>query len=863
MLKFIKRNVYVIAPFLVSFVIMTIAFANQGLFPFGNNQIMIIDSWHQYYPFLQELQHKLTQGGSLFYSWNSGLGSNFFINMAYYAMSPIYILSILFPKEYLREFMMLATILKISFGGMFFAIYLKKVFQKQDVSIAVFGLMYAFCGFVMGYYWDIMWLDGVALLPLIILGIHKVLDEEGSIFYIVTLAIAMISNFYIGYILCEFILIYFFILYFTKYPWRSFGHFIKKIMEIGISSAIGLGISAVVLIPVYKGLQLTYVDSIAGPKILTTYLPFLDLFNNLLPNVPVTVKSGLPNMYCGLFAVLLLIFYFLTTSISVKTKVLNFLLLIFFIFSFNINGLNYIWHGFSFPNEVPYRFSFIFSFLVLTLAYQAFLRLEEISVRTVWKILGIFGVYLIVYQKSYNEDYVNQVFYISLLFLTLYGGTLLLLKYKTIPKGVFTGLICCIILGEVMLSALNGTNTAGNTGRSDYPIQNAAVQKALTTLNETDDSFYRLEMIKWYSTNDPILYGYRGVSEFSSTINSKITTYAQKIGLAASPESNRYLYASSTPIVNALLSIKYLIGTKDTGKVPNASYEAMDQEGDVTVYRNKYYLPIGFMVKDSIKDWDIKSSNPFDVQEGFLSHATTMNEKVFTLVKETNKSYVNMTIGSEYGNRSNYKNGNSSQVGSAKITFTAEKTAQMYLYMSANNTDQIEVLLDKKSNKYDSRRGQIVDLGIVTEGTSFDVSFEVKAADGGYYVLKVVTFDEELFASAYRELSDEIFTVSDFSDTRIEGTIEAKQDGSLFMSIPYEKGWQAKVDGKITKIIPIENAMISLPITEGYHKVELHYTVNGFKIGLIISSSSIVLLLIYYFYLRKKTKHTQGDYQID
>ena len=264
MKSFIKKHKYIVATFIIAFLFMMIAFAVIGLYPFGKRQIMVIDSWHQYYPFLQELHSKLQSGSSIFYSWDMGMGSNFLLVMAYYAFSPLYALSILFPKEYLREFMMLATALKIAFAGAFFAIYLKHIFKREDYTITGFGLLYAFCGYAMGYYWDIMWLDAVALFPLIILGLNRIIEGKGFKLYVVTLAIAMISNFYIGYFICEFILIYFFIAYFTKIHKFKFNHFLKRSLEIALYSFIAIGLAAIVLIPTYDGLLLS--QAVNGSK---------------------------------------------------------------------------------------------------------------------------------------------------------------------------------------------------------------------------------------------------------------------------------------------------------------------------------------------------------------------------------------------------------------------------------------------------------------------------------------------------------------------------------------------------------------------------------------------------------------------
>ena len=526
-MQFIKRHIYIVSTFAIAFVVMLIGFAVTGKYPVGENQIMVIDSWHQYYPFLQELHYKLQHGESIFYSWDMGMGSNFFLIMAYYAFSPIYLLSVIFPKEYLREFMLLATAIKIAFAGAFFSIYLKNIFKKEDYTITGFGLLYAFCGFAMGYYWNIMWLDAMALLPLIILGLNRLIDGEGVVLYIVTLALAIISNFYIGFFICEFILFYFFILYFTKTEGFSFEKLVKKTFEVAFYSILAVGVAAIVLLPTFRGLQLSYAVNSTFPATFKTYFSMLEILNNMLIGSEPTVKAGLPNVYSSFIAIYLLGFFYVSTNVSIKEKVFSFLLITFFMLSFNINYLNYIWHGFHFPNEVPYRFSFIFSFLIIGWAYQGLQNKDTIPRRNIWFIgIALMG-YLIVNETLELKD---VVFYTSMGALALYSLLFLSYRYERIKPRIFAIGLSIMLIGEVLFSGIMGTATTGGSGRASYPYLGDEVKSAVQSLYATDDSAYRMDMVKWYSTNDPALYGYRGVSLFSSTANADVTRYTKSLG---------------------------------------------------------------------------------------------------------------------------------------------------------------------------------------------------------------------------------------------------------------------------------------------------------------------------------------------
>ncbi|MCL2159641.1 MAG: YfhO family protein, partial [Oscillospiraceae bacterium] len=251
-----------ILAFCIPFCLMLIAYYTIKIFPFGDRQIMVVDSWHQYYPFLQELQHKLTNGGSLLYSWNTGAGTNFLALMAYYASTPIYLFSVFCPEKYLREFMMFATVAKIACSGLFFSIYLRGLFGRDSkeksaiskysplnngLAIIGFSVLYAVSAYAVGYYWCIMWLDCMALLPLVVLGLERLIDSGKYKLYIIALGVTVICNYYIAIFVCEFIAVYYVVLYFSRTKRPSVWGFVTKTAEAVGASVVGVGLSMFLL----------------------------------------------------------------------------------------------------------------------------------------------------------------------------------------------------------------------------------------------------------------------------------------------------------------------------------------------------------------------------------------------------------------------------------------------------------------------------------------------------------------------------------------------------------------------------------------------------------------------------------------
>ena len=131
---FLSRNVFILLAFTIPFLLMTIGFAIMEVSPFGNNQILVTDLWHQYFPFLVDFQDKLKHGESLFWSWTQGGGVNYFSLMSYYLAGPMNFLCVFIPSQWLREFLMFSVCAKVAFAGCFTAVFLRSVFKKKASS---------------------------------------------------------------------------------------------------------------------------------------------------------------------------------------------------------------------------------------------------------------------------------------------------------------------------------------------------------------------------------------------------------------------------------------------------------------------------------------------------------------------------------------------------------------------------------------------------------------------------------------------------------------------------------------------------------------------------------------------------------
>lgn len=859
--EILQRNKLILAAFCLPVLLMLLAFLVMGIYPAGENQIAVIDMYHQYVPFLGELQSKLQSGGNLFYTWNGAGGSNFWNLLAYYGASPLNLILVLFPKKFLMEGVTLILLLKIGLAGSTMAVYLRAIVWEKDkrsadISLVGFATLYALCSYVMAYYWCIMWMDAVALLPLCILGLHKILDGRSGVFYTVCLALVVFINYYMAIMVCIFILFYYPVLYFIKVQGESAGHFFKTTGRAVGYSLLGVLMSAVMLLPTWMSMQSTYYISADMPEKTELYNDLLDILNQMLPNAELTYREGLPNLYCGMFVVILLVFYWISRTIPLREKLLNGAFLVFLIFSLNINKLDFIWHGFHFPNQLPYRYTFMICFLLIAMAYQVFQRVDEIRVNHLWILLAAGGGYYLLAQKILTEHIkdLDLFVYSGLAWLALYVAILLLYKKGRLPKNLLLILTVILLTCEMASNTCTSIDQVGTTQRSNYYANEADIAKLVKKTEGTDGRFGRTEMNDNYILNCPAMYHYKGISQFSSSLNANATALMEHIGVEGAPDKNRFNYNQTDPVTNAMLNIRYLIGKNLP--IDDSDFKQIAKSGNSRLYESIYPLSIGYMTADTIRTWNYEQENPFMVLDDYV-RAVTQNKytSVFTEIEPVDVSAANIELSSTGDGMWDSTLKNETKKSKTILTYQVQQTGKQYLFIEADDADAITVSQEKKDDKIEIRNdcGSIVNLGEMDSGTEFTVTIEYKEGKGGSVVSHVCTMDETVWQDAYKMLSASMLDVTDYGDTYLKGTIDVQEDGVFVTSVPYEAGWKLKVDGHTREINElIGGAWISTSLSAGEHQIELSFRPPGLIAGLLITLASIGLLIAAEWWRRRR-----------
>ena len=807
---------YIIA-FVIPLIIMTALYIAREIYPFGNNCYLRSDMYHQYAPFFSELWNKLRHGESLTYSWDIGMGTNFTALYAYYLASPSNWFIVLFPQKYMIEIMNVIIILKLCLSSLTFTYYISKHFNTRKCTIALFGMFYALSGFVAAYSWNIMWLDCLVLLPLIILGLERLVNENRCFLYCITLGLCIYTNYYIAIMVCISVVLYFIVLMAAYKGTRRPVIYVKKFLNFAIYSLLAGGLAACLLLPEFYAFTLSASNNIEFPKKLSLYFSILNMVTRHLINVPVHLGlDHYPNIYCSVAVLLLFPLYVMDKKVDLREKIGKSALVLIFLTAFNLNIPNFIWHGFHFPNSLPCRQSFIYVFFLLTMCYEALSHLKSMTTKQLGGALWIaIGILLFIEQVfTVDETYDFTIVYISGAFILVYALIMLIhLKHEfKVPVIIFIAFSLCIIECTINMDSTG----IGTTSRSSYLLDYDAVKTVTQTVADDDSSFYRMDTkFGSRSTTAGAWHNYHSISTFSSTSNGAMEKFFGELGFEHS--FNAYKYNGATLVTESLFSVKYAISNRILTESPLRSYYT-GSDGEF-IYKNNYTLPIGFMTYNDPYGWEADSANDAGIenQNSLIKNLTGISN-VFTL------TYENAT----------------------DTSFEVKPVKAGHLYMIVRNTSCDTVTATINSSEYtykDLKKGRtIIDLGYATPDDIIVISGDTSMNASVY------TLESSRFIEAFNILNNNSLNVSEFTNNKITGTVNASKDATLICSIPYDKGWSVYIDGKKTETNNIYGALISVNVPAGEHTVTLKYIPVNFILGCIITSLCIIILIgIYTF----------------
>lgn len=801
----------------ITLIILLFLSVSLGFIGMFSKNFVIGDFYEQYIGLLNNLKNN----GIELFSFNKGLGGPMIGTIAYYLISPFNLIIYLFNSSNLHIACMLIVYLKIIFSSFTMCFYLKYNFKNKK-HLYIFSVCYVFMNFICTYFFNIMWLDILYLLPLTMYGIDKLIKEKKSIYYIIFLSLSILSNYLMGYILCIFSVIYFIYKMIINNKIKDF----KIIKKFIISSILGglltsfITIPTILEIPNYS--RMGYEPNYEFNNNILMFIA--DLFIGSHDYINIICKDKI-SIFCSIFCFILTIFYFINKKIDKKNKIASLVIILIFILSMVSYNIYLIWHAFSPPHGLAGRFTFLISFFMILLSVESFSKIKYLSKRDYYivaPILPILGVIVMFGNFTYLETY---KIYLSVIFYILY----LLFLYQSKNNKKLITLILLLVVAEVSINFYLSVDdfifNYNKQTKTDYIVEKKEIDKI-----KKDKNFYRIEKDYAISFNDPLLYDYKSVGLFLSTSSDNQTKFLNNNGYIT---NNVLSYSGrSLPVSSSVLGVKYLLAKNE-----NQYYEKIDTfkrsgvEGllydltkiDISIYKNNNSLNLGVATTKDVSKCILKENDVFTYQNNMVSCLYGEDLNLYNKLKIKQKGET-------------YK----VDVKDSDIVYFYPKleteNSIVTGYIENNLIGEFSDLV-RPIQLFDNKENKLKNLN-------------VKLVSNDDTKLYAYSFDKVKYNKIFSELKENELILEKEKSGYIKASIDVDKDKKyVYTTIPYDKGWTVYVDGKKTSYDKVFDTFIGLNIKDGKHIIEFKYFPRGLYLGIFIT---IISLCTTYVYMKKE-----------
>ena len=824
--------------FIIPIIIMIGVYLSQGIYLNSDTSPLLGDGFHQYVIFDVALRNILHGNGSLFYTFTSGLGLNFYALSSYYLGSFLSPLVYFFDLTNMPDAVYLTTLLKFGLIGLSTYFSLNKLFQSipKPLKLAL-STSYALMSFSVSQLEIKTWLDVFILIPLIITGLYLLITEKKFLLYFTSLSILFIQNYYFGYMTALFLIFW----YLCQISW-DFKTRKSSFLDFIITSVLAGMASLILTLPTLFDLQTHGEKLTEVTKFQTESSWYLDLFaKQFIGSFDTTKYGAIPMIFVGLLPFILTILFFTLKSIKFHMKLIYAIFFAFLIASFYIEALDLFWQGMHTPNMFLHRYAWIFSTLLIYTAAEVLNRLREIKI---WNFLVslfliVTGFLATIYLKSHYSFLTDLNILLTLEFLVVYSLLLLAVIKKFISVNLFAILISLFILVEMSLNASSQMDGIakewGFASRSAYNRDIPAMESFSTYIR---NQFTRTEKLETQTGNDSMKFNYNGISQFSSVRNRSASSTLDKLGFKSSGTNLNLRYANNSILADSLFGIQYNISESPIDKY---GFKDIYQKDNLTLYENQFSLPIAFASQSVYNDVKF-NEHTLDNQASFLNQLANVNFDYFSPIPydktENTDDLISVT---------------SSSNEDAAIQYQIEvpENSQVYLsftnlHFSNDKQKKVDILVNGEKKTFTTDNVfSFFNLGYTKEKKTFNihVSFpgnsQVSFESPTFYRLDTQTLTE-----AIQKIKEQPVTVST-SKNKVFTTYDVKQDTSIFFTIPYDKGWSAYQDGKKIEIKQAQTGFMKVDVPKGKGTITLSFIPNGFITGAICSFTSLLLFGIY------------------
>lgn len=857
--------------FFLPVAIMYLVYACFGVHPFGDMSVLVLDLNGQYVSYYEMMRDAIWGDGSLIYSWSRNLSGETMGMFGYYLASPFMWIVVLLPRAMICGAIEIMELAKIGCCGLAMAYYLRRSKGASVSSQVIFSVSYALMTYIVVELMNPMWIDGMIWLPIILIGIERLVDEGKMLPFILPLTVMFISHFYIGYMIGFFCALYF-IYYIFSRPGRVIApHWFSRGLKFAASAGISVLSSAIILIPVYNSLSLGKLEFSTPDFTPKTQFNVIEFMSKLFSNSYDSVRpEGLPMIACGTIMLILIPLFFLNTKIKPKEKISIALLMLAVFGSMYVSTVDIAWHGFQVPNWLPYRYSFTFSFLMIICGFRAFENLDGVSYKEIC--LTAFGwIVLLIYinQQEYEHMYLLETIWFAVLALCVFAGLIYFCKKYPRPVTVIvTAVFVCV---EIFLNSIWTVYSIDYdvvySTYSSYAPYFKDGREIVSQLEERDDGLYRVEKTFHRTVNDPIGMGYAGISHSSSTMNTPVLKMLKSLGYGMQGHYTKY--TGQTLLTDALFGIKYLmykeskpaedsvqtdddlnrIAYENEIKRPYKAYNRImtpDTTGvdDIEVYENPYALSVGYMADYDILETKLESKDPISNQQALLCGITGNGAtRVFSQIYPRFTDTTNCTTATT-GDHIMYTTAVEGKDSYVEFSLDIDTDEPIYAFFPTIYQRQCNMWL--KADSWDIENYAFVDyfftgeyysilnLGSFEPGEKVKLRMTLANGEAIFSDVLFYSLNLEKFENVITEIAKGNWNITEHTDTYLKGNVTAEKDGILFTTVPYEPGWTIKVDGEEVEPVVLLDSLIGVELTAGDHEVTMKFFPDYLVLAIIV-----------------------------
>ncbi len=833
--------------------IMLLLFAINGYAPFGASSLACNDARIQYIDFFLYLKDVFGGQNSIVYTFSKMLGGSAVSLYSYYLASPLNLLLVFFPKTRILDFFDLLVLLKSSLAAAAFAIFLSCRFPKKNCAagdrrfyIVLLSAGYGLSQYTVAQCCNIMWLDGVYMLPLILLGVYKAVNERSCLLLAVSAALSVLFNWYTAGMNCLFSGFWFLLEWLLARSADSADQ-----SELCFSGALSRYLTGMVLgLLCSAALFLPTVVSLTGSE--KSRLGWDLLCNISMRASPLTVFSGFlygsqsqsdrVSLFCGTIPLLGLFGCFSGRTANRKQKALTAAAMIFVILMFYWSPLYTLFNLLEDPNSYPGRFSYVQIFSLIFFAGRHFLCKEDRDSANYLVFGGLWAALLLFFSLTADGNLsvksclaaVGACCFSILLFLLQKAEAAGNRCSKRSLKAAVLVLTAAELLwnANLVLQVCSVYPPAG-TETPQYIEEQTAM---INDIQQRDSGTYRITQTlnRWTDDNrwtanysEPLGYHFFSLTEYSSMVSSAQSSFLEKAGYRTESDAMNIVNTCILG-VDSLCGVKYVLSDLPiTGLTEDRSIPGY---GEKKVYQNPYAFPLAFVYSPDQDTAEAASGDPFEYQNQLFRELFGENAELYTPL--------------EYQKTKTADSGDGEAALCYSIRLPEEECA-IYGNLPYERASGIPVL-DLNGDDSTIYACWLSPSVFYIPHNAGDTEAAVTVAgdfvpvEGGeqFYALDL-GFMEKLTAKAKaKEVRDLVF-----QNGHISFSVNADAGEKLFLSVPCDPGWRIRLNGEPVSAEPFAGLFCTIPLREGENELQMDYHVPFLREGILLSLLGLGALL--------------------